>query len=68
MTSTEYHNIIVFIDKALGVSSTSADRVGDLSFRADLMRVRGKAEQEMTKAAGREQAAKVGAAFEWQHA
>ena len=54
MTSREYGNIIALLDEALRVPSTSPDRVGDVSFHADLARTRGKAVQEMAKASLRE--------------
>ncbi len=54
MTSREYQRIIDLLDEALKVPSTSTDRVGDISFRADLGRTRSKAVQEKLKAAIRE--------------
>jgi|GEM_PF-4886472 len=54
MTSREYQHVIALIDEALQVQSTSKDRVGDISFRADLGRNRGKAAREMQKASLRE--------------
>jgi hypothetical protein len=54
MTAAEYKQVIVHLDQGLSVVSTSPDRVGDMSFRADLARVREKAVQEMNKARARE--------------
>jgi hypothetical protein len=56
MTSNEYQAVIVCLDDAIKVQSTSPDRVGDVSFHADLIRTRSKAVQEMLKARAREQA------------
>jgi hypothetical protein len=57
MTSREYKSVIACLDEALNVPSTSLNRVGDVSFRADLVRTRAKAAQEMVKAGAREHTA-----------